>query len=162
MHDKTYAEDDLTLPSGMYVFRITDQPVTNERLVSELATMFEMECKNPSVPVYNMAPYNNLHSIFTGNNAADRQMTFNEVHDFLKKHVPGVATLITYLSGEIQKLLNITQEELEHLSNLGIISYASNAGIQSHIDNVVRSGGTAGPVFLMRLYSCIGCIANYS
>ncbi len=63
MRDQTYAEDDLTLPSGMYVFGITDQPVTNERLVSELTTMFDLECKNPSVPYYNMAPYNNLHTV---------------------------------------------------------------------------------------------------
>ena len=78
-------------------------------------------------------------------------MTVPKVMTFLYQRAPPVAELVDTLCKSVQKLLSITSEVLETESNLGIIKYNPGAGFQTHIDNVVRSGGSAGPVFTLSL-----------
>lgn len=138
-------------PGGFRVFEALETEAVLDEVVGELRRLFEEERERPTVPYYDMAPYNHLLVLFTGENPEDRQMSVREVMEVLKARVERTGMVVERLCREICGLLGIKMAVLEREANVGIVRYKPGAGLQTHIDNVVRSGGSAGPVFTMSL-----------
>ena len=157
VHD-TCIETSQPAPPGLYVFAPLATPETLSKVIEEFQQLYQKERLHHTIPDYNMAPYQNIHVLFTGQDPEDVQMTYREVLEVLERRTPVAAAVIKVLSQEVRNKIGISQECLETHSNLGIIKYSPNSGFVSHIDNLVRSGGTAGPVFTMSLgNSTDGC-----
>lgn len=141
------------LPPGMHVFSLQnmDHDIQEKEVVSELESLFQQEADQPTVPLYDMSPCNNLRVLFMYDDPSARQMTYSEVCRFLEQRTTHTKEVVRRLSNEIKQLLGITQQELETSCILTIIHYKPNAGLQTHIDNVARTHGTGGPVFTMSL-----------
>jgi hypothetical protein len=150
IHD-TCQDTPHTAPPGLHVFAPLVDPDILLYVTEEFQELYQEETLHHTIPDYNMAPYQNIHVLFTSQNPEDVQMTYNEVLEVLENRTPVAAAVVKVLSRAVKSKLGISQECLETHSNLGIIKYYPKAGFVSHIDNLVRSGGTAGPVFTMSL-----------
>lgn len=158
LNDNTESEH-MPLPPGVRVFHLVGPAIQESALVSELKTLFSEEAQTPTVPCMGRpkkdgshhALPKRLHMLFTGEISTDRQMTFSETHGVLSVRTPQIAAMITRLSKDISYLLGISQAELEAKANIHLIHYWPNTGFRSHIDNIVRTQGSTGPVFTMSL-----------
>jgi len=148
--DKCYNTHD-NPPPGLSVFAPIVSTAELDDAVRDLSRLYQEEDSNRTLPHYNLAPYNRLHIMFTSKNPDDPQMTYSDVMTVLEKRTPLVSSLVSKFSEAIKTLLRIPQETLEKEANIGVIKYNPNAGFHSHIDNMVRSGGSVGPVFTMSL-----------
>ena len=135
-------------PPGLHVFPM-DPP--ESPVVDELRSLYQQEITKPTLPFYNMAPYNKLHILFTSKNPEDTQMTFLQVMGVLHSRAPETALLVEKLCDSVQSWMQISREVLEADSNLGVIKYEPGAGFQTHVDNIVRSSNSVGPVFTLSL-----------
>lgn len=148
--DTCYYTDD-NPPPGLSVFAPIVSATELDDAVRDLRRLYQEEDLNRTLPHYNMAPYNRLHIMFTSKNPDDPQMTYSDVMAVLEKRTPLASSLVSKFSDAIKSLLRISQETLEAEANIGVIKYNPNAGFQTHIDNMVRVGGSVGPVFTMSL-----------
>jgi hypothetical protein len=151
---KTHVDDKCTVhtpkPSGIRVWALGGhqdlQPV-----IDELKSFFDEERVHPTLPFYNMEPYNKLYIMFTDKNPELEQMSLIKVLRVLRFRAPKVHELAMTMCLSIQAFLQVSWDVLEENSNLGIIRYYPGAGFQTHIDNIVRSNGSVGPVFTLSL-----------
>lgn len=150
LNDKCIHTSD-PLPPGLHVFPPLASPETLDQVIVEFQHLYHEERENHTLPDYNMIPYNNIHVLFTSKNPDDRQMTYLETMDILQARTPTAAGLIRNMSELAQQVMGITQRDVEERSNIGLIQYFPHGGFISHIDNILRAGGTAGPVFTMSL-----------
>ena len=160
VHD-TVIDTESPSPPGLYVFAPIASQDTLADVIKEFQRLYSEEAACHTLPYYDMSPYQKLHVLFTGKNPEDVQMTYGEVMDVLEKRSPAAGKLIAHFSRAVEALLGISHECVESHSNLGIIKYSPNAGFTSHIDNMVRSGGTAGPVFTMSLGSNVAADKHF-
>jgi alkylated DNA repair dioxygenase AlkB len=154
IHD-TAVDTDCPPPQGLHVFAPLDSPENLQKVIRDFQRLYQEEEICRTLPDYDQSPYQNIHLLFTGNDPEDVKMTYRQVLDVLEQRTPEAAKLITHFSDKVKKLLGISQQYLEAHSYLWIIRYLPHSGFVSHIDNVVRVGGTAGPVFTMSLGSSV-------
>ena len=151
---KTHVDDKCTVPAakppGLRVWALEGQQDL-QPVVDELQFFFDEERAQPTLPFYNMAPYNKLYILFTDKDPEMEQMTLSKALRVLRFRTPKVYELTMTMCLSIQALLQVSWDVLEENSNLGIIRYHPGAGFQTHIDNIVRSSGSVGPVFTMSL-----------
>lgn len=138
-------------PPGLHVFKPLVTQQTLDCVVHEFEQLFQEERRIRTVPYYSMTGYNNIEILFSTSNPTDRQMTLQETMTSLRNRAPAAAKLTEILCNSVQSLLGMTQSEMESLCIIGILKYAPYSGIHAHIDNIVRTGNSTGPLFTMSL-----------
>ena len=133
-------------PEGLYVFhKIADI----EGPTKEVARLFEEERNNSTIDRYEM-PWNHNEIIFTTSNAHADQLNYPRVLEVLKQRTPDLARLTESFGACCMNFLGCDAACLED-ANLAIVKYAPDGGFQTHIDNIVRTGHSVGPVFTLSL-----------
>ena len=133
-------------PKGLYVFhKIADV----EGPTKEAARLFEEERNNSTIERYDM-PWNRNEFMFTTSDAHADQLNYPRVLEILKQRTPDLARLAESFAACCVDFLGCDAACLEH-TNMAIVKYAPDGGIQSHIDNIVRTGHSVGPVFTLSL-----------
>lgn len=150
IHDMTSHTDD-GAPPGLKVFAPLASSSELKKVVLDLQNFFQEEVSKPTVPFYDMCPYNRFRCLFDSTDAADTPMKPSAVIEVLQKRAPMAAALAVKFSKSIMNLLQISQERFDNNAFITVIKYSPGAGIQTHIDNLGRLGGTEGPVFTMSL-----------
>ena len=140
-----------TPPPGITVFAPLTTKSHMNRVIHELNGLFKKERASPSLMGFHMSRARDVYILFYPEDSQDKSPPASEVIETLSGLTPCTVSLLKLFRQSISDLLNISLEVFNEKSTFGIIRYDKNAGIQTHIDNITRLGGSTGPVFTMSL-----------
>lgn len=139
------------MPPGMHVFASLTTRDELDRAEQELEQLFSEEEAQQTIPVYDCVKDSELKILFAGNDPHCHQMSYQEAVLVLDKRIPFTAEIIRRHMRFIQKLMAIDQHTVDTRAYLTIARYAPESGLNIHVDNVVRTGQSAGPVYTVSL-----------
>lgn len=146
------SSDAAPLPPGITVFAPLVTRAQMRAAIQELRALFKRERAAPTLTGFHMSKQKrDSYILFYPEDSAERSPPASAVIEALSELTPHAAVLLSSYCDSVRELLALPPDRFDQKSTIGIIQYDRNAGIPTHIDNVTRLGGSAGPVFTLSL-----------
>jgi hypothetical protein len=148
---KTYEWDQTdvkeTLPSGLHVFDAPNASIDAIRAaaLADIGRLFNEQLTHRDRRVLRIDPNKPPTNTILFYSRTDKQQSFLEVMGILKEKAPRLAEYVMIYCKIIMNILKTDEGQLQR-SNLSLVHYDADAGLNPHIDSLFPFDGTIGPI----------------